>query len=208
MKPNGKIDSCRTLLLSAFIAFSSFSMAESEGRTGWTVLVADGVGLENFERIGSANWRIDDDAIAADDGGAGFLVSKQSYKDFVLEAEFWADPTTNSGIYFRCADAGTITDTSCYEANIFDQRPEAQFGTGAIVHISPVTQPYPVGGRWNTVRITAIGSHLTVTLNGVQTANVRDTKLHKGVIALQYGLLSNDARGGAIKWRKVEVKPL
>jgi hypothetical protein len=208
MKWNGKTGSGRRLLLSALIAFAPLSIAQSDGRTGWTTLIANGSGLENFDVVGGANWRIDDDAIVADDGSAGFLVTKQTYKDFALEIEFWADATTNSGIYFRCADAATITDTSCYEANIFDQRPEAQFGTGAIVHIAPVAQPYPAGERWNTLRITAIGSHLTVTLNGVQTANVRDTKLHNGVIALQYGVLPNDVRGGAIKWRKVEVKPL
>ena len=208
MKRNGKMGLRHFLLLSASIALSPFSIAQSEGRTGWTTLIANGSGLENFDIVGGANWRIDEDAIVADDGSGGFLVTKQPYKDFVLEVEFWADATTNSGIYFRCEDASTITDTSCYEANIFDQRPEAQFGTGAIVHISAVAQPYPAGEQWNTLRITAIGSHLTVTLNGVQTANVRDTKLRKGVIALQYGVLPNSVRGGAIKWRKVEIKPL
>ena len=31
------------------------------------------------------------------------------------------DSTANSGVFLRCQDPGTITDTSCYEANIFDK---------------------------------------------------------------------------------------
>ena len=29
-----------------------------------------------------------------------------------------------------------MTDRTCYEANIFDQRPDPSFGTGAIVHLA------------------------------------------------------------------------
>jgi hypothetical protein len=36
--------------------------------------------------------------------------------------EFWASDDANSGIFLRCQDPTTITDRSCYEANIFDQR--------------------------------------------------------------------------------------
>lgn len=188
----------------------SLALSGQTQPTGWKTLIEDGIGIENFQQVGNANWRVEDEALVADDGSPGFLVTPDSYKDFVLTAEFWADETTNSGIYFRCKDAVAITDTNCYEANIFDRRPEPRFGTGAIVHLAPVSAAaYAAGGRWNTLRITAIGSHLTVTLNGVQTANVRDTKLSKGPIALQYGFLPPDnTRGGAIKWRKVEVKPL
>jgi|KBSSwiStaDraftv2_1062776.scaffolds.fasta_scaffold144367_2 hypothetical protein len=183
--------------------------AQPSQKSGWITLIANGNGIENFESVGDANWRTEGDAIVADNGSGGFLVTKQSYKDFLLVAEFWADDNTNSGIYFRCAKADAITDTSCYEANIFDQRPEAKFGTGAIVHIAPITELHASGKRWNTLRITAIGSQLTVVLNDVQTANVRNTNLVKGPIALQYGTLPpNDARGGAIKWRKLEIKPL
>lgn len=183
--------------------------AHAQSAAGPTVLIDNGVGIENFMPVGDANWRVEDDALVADDGAGGFLVTKQSYQNFILTAEFWADDNTNSGVYFRCANADVITDTSCYEANIFDQRPEAQFGSGAIVHIAPVTELHATGKRWNTLRVSAIGASLAVVLNGVQTVNVRDTQLRKGPIALQYGILPpNNTRGGVIKWRRVEIKPL
>jgi hypothetical protein len=180
----------------------------SEG--GWVTLIDGGKGLDNWDRVGDANWRVEDNAIVADKGKGGFLVSKSSYKDFQLRAEFWADHNTNSGIYMRCADPKVITDKSCYEANIFDQRPDPTYGTGGVVHLAPVSQPMPkAGGKWNTYEITAKGPQLVVVLNGVQTAKLDDKQFAQGPIALQYGSLPPKGEpGGAIKWRKVQIRPL
>src|ERR1700704_3733547 len=90
---------------------------------GWTTLVDGDKGLENFNRQGDANWRAEDGAIVADKGKGGFLVTKNSYKDFKIHAEFWADHTTNSGIFIRAANPAKIGADSSYEVNIYDQRP-------------------------------------------------------------------------------------
>ena len=73
----------------------------SDSDAGWVTLIDGTRGMENFERVGEANWRTEDGAIVADKGKGGFLVSKNAYKDFQLRAEFWADHTTNSGIFMR-----------------------------------------------------------------------------------------------------------
>ncbi|HVR17949.1 MAG TPA: DUF1080 domain-containing protein, partial [Candidatus Limnocylindrales bacterium] len=86
--------------------------------------------LDNWNRIADANWRAEDGAIVADKGKGGHLVSQNSYKDFQIRAEFWADHTTNSGIFFRISDPKTIGSKSAYEANIYDQRPDPEYGTG------------------------------------------------------------------------------
>jgi hypothetical protein len=176
---------------------------------GWTTLIDGEKGLENFTRVGDANWRAEGGAIVADKGKGGFLLSKTSYKDFELRAEFWADHNTNSGIYMRCADPKNLTDKSCYEANIFDQRPDPTYGTGGIVHIGKVQPIYKAGGKWNTYEITARGPKLTVVLNGEKTVEIEHKQFAAGPIALQYGTLPpKGAPGGAIKWRKVQVKQL
>jgi hypothetical protein len=64
------------------------------------------------------------------------------------------------------------------------------------------------GGRWNTYEITAKGPALVVVLNGVKTVDVQDGKFAQGPFALQFGNGPKDAPGGAIKWRKVQVRPL
>ena len=65
---------------------------------GWITLIDGNTGLENWNRIGDANWRAEGGAIVADKGKGGFLVSKNSYKDFEIRAEFWAEANTNPNL--------------------------------------------------------------------------------------------------------------
>ena len=174
------------------------------GNSGWTTLIDGERGLENWNRVGDANWRAQDGAIVADrktDKPPSFLVSRNSYKDFQTRIEFWASDDANSGIYMRCSDARPITDKTCYEANIFDQRPDPSYGTGAIVHHAAVKPMPKAGGKWNVYDITAKGDHLTVVLNGQKTAELRHSQFASGPLALQYG-------SGVVKFRKVQIRPL
>lgn len=189
-----------TVLASAYVSFGQSD--------GWVTLIDGAKGLDNWNRVGDANWRAEDGAIVADKGKGGYLVSKNSYKDFQIRAEFWADHTTNSGIFLRAADPKKIGADTAYEVNIFDQRPDPSYGTGGIVNVAKVDPMPKAGGKWNTYEITARGTNLVVVLNGQKTADVNDSKLAQGPFALQFGNGAKDAPGGAIKWRKVEIKPL
>ena len=126
-------------------------------------------------------------AIQATRGGKdpSYLVSKASYRDFELRAEFWSSDDANSGVFLRCQDRGNVTDENCYEANIFDQRPDPTYGTGAIVKVAKVSPMPRAGDRWNVMEVTARGTRLTVTLNGQKTVEVDDSKLASGPIALE-----------------------
>lgn len=160
--------------------------------------------IKNWNRVGDANWRIYRGTVMADakkSKPGAFLVSKNAYKDFQLRVEFWSSPDANSGIYMRCADPKKITDRTCYEANIYDQRPDPSFGTGALVHIATVHPMPKAGGKWNTYEITVEGDRISVWLNGQLTVDVVDKKLASGPIALQYG-------AGAVRFRNVQVRHL
>src|SRR4029079_11849702 len=151
-----------------------------------------------------SNWRVEDGAIAVDKmkgKEAGYLVSKNSYKDFVVYVEFMPTHDANSGIYFRCLDPKKITDRTCYEANIFDERSDPSYGTGALTRYGEVSPMRKAAGKWNTYEVTANGRDITVVLNGQTTAKMRNGMFDEGPIVLQHG-------AGAIKFRKVEVKPL
>ncbi len=189
---------------------SSGTSASSSAGSGWQTLVDGEAGLANWNPVGDANWRVEGGAIVADHGKGGYLVSKQSYQDFEIRAEFYAEAETNSGVYFRCADPAKISSELCYEANIWDIRPDPKYGTGAIVNVAAVPVPLvnKAGGKWNTYEITARGQQLTVKLNGVQTVSAQDAKHAAGPFALQYGAGVNGAEGGPIKWRKVQIRPL
>ncbi len=194
------------LLAAALTAFGCAQMSDMLG-TGWVTLIDGDKGLDNFNRVGDANWRAEDGAIVADKGKGGFLVTKNSYKDFQLKAEFWAGLNANSGIYMRCANPAVITDKSCYEANIYDERADPSFGTGAIQHITKASPMLKAGGKWSTYEITVKGTQITLMLNGVRTAEGTDSKLASGPIALQFGSHGKEP-GGVIKYRKLEIKPL
>ena len=192
----------RVAAVALVAALSGCATGGREG--GWITLVDGTKGLENFNRVGEANWTATDGAIQATQGGktAAYLVSKNSYRDFMMRVEFWASDDANSGVFMRCQDPGKITDENCYEANIFDQRSDPTYGTGAIVKVAPVAAPMPkAGGKWNTYEITMRGTRLVVVLNGQKTVDFQDSKLASGPFALQWGR-------GTIKFRKVEIKPI
>jgi Domain of Unknown Function (DUF1080) len=195
-------------LLFAGLAVSAF--AQTSGAGAPVALIDGAKGLENWNQTGEANWRVEDGAIVADKGKGGYLISKKSYKDFHISAEFWADHTTNSGIFIRISDPdpSKVGAKNSYEVNIFDQRPEPAYGTGAIVFFATVSPMPKAGGKWNTFEITAKGEQLTVLFNGVQTVNLRNGMFVEGPFALQYGGGANNTPGGAIKWRKVQIREL
>jgi hypothetical protein len=191
------------LIAAAFAAMQFSPPASSQTGDGWTVLL-DAKTMGEWDMVGETNWRLEDGAVVADkvtSKGAAHLVSKKSYKDFMLHIEFWASDDANSGIFLRCADPKNVGDRTCYEANIFDQRKDPTYGTGGIVHFVEVDPMPKAGGKWNTFEITAKGRQITVVLNGQKTAVLHNGLFAEGPFTLQHG-------AGVIKFRKVAIKPL
>jgi hypothetical protein len=112
------------LIGAAALQFSSVASGQSDG---WVTLV-DGTRMGDWTEVGKANWAMKDGALVADKITEGkdpsYLVSKESYKDFQIKAEFWADDDANSGIFIRCDESAKIDAKICYEVNIFDKRPD------------------------------------------------------------------------------------
>lgn len=191
------------LIVVVFAAVYLSPQASGQTGPGWITLL-DGKNMGDWDRAGEANWRIEDGAVVADKKtgkGNAYLVSKKSYKNFQIYAEFWASHDANSGIFMRCQDVKKIGDTTCYEANIFDQRKDPTYGTGALVKFAEVAPMPKAGGKWNTYEITVKGRHIVLVLNGQKTVDTQNGLFAEGPFALQYG-------SGAIKFRKVAIKPL
>ena len=177
--------------------------ASGQSGPGWVTLL-DGKTMGDWDRVGETNWRLEDGAVVADkltSKDAAHLVSQKSYKNFQIHAEFWASDDANSGIFLRCSDAKKPGANTCYEVNIFDQRLDQTYGTGAIVDFTEVNPMPKAGGKWNTFEITANGRDITVVLNGQKTAVLRNNLWPTGPITLQHG-------AGVIKFRKVAINEL
>ena len=186
------------LLLFGLAGIERPSTVFAQAAAGWTTLL-DGTNWNQFTPIGMANWHVVDGTVQADNGMAGFLVSKASYGDFELKAEFWASPDANSGIFIRCENPKEVTAMNAYEVNIFDTRPDQTYRTGGIVDVAKPMSMMNAANRWNTMEITAKGPRLTVRLNGTPMVDVQDMKHARGPFALQ-------GSAGTIRWRNVQIR--
>jgi hypothetical protein len=173
------------------------SPQDAEIASDWATLF-DGTGLTSWTQVGDANWQIVGNAVQADSGN-GFLSTRASYGDFDLELEFFVSPDANSGVFVRCENPADIGAATCYEVNIYDQRPDPKYRTGAIVDFAEPAVWIDTGGRWNTYAISARGPRLMVTLNGQQTVDVENDRFIAGPIALQYG-------AGTVMFRNVRIR--
>jgi hypothetical protein len=205
----------RRLFHAAILALAAPSLAapgRGRAQSGFQPMF-NGRDLSGWEPIGNANWRWEDGAVVAD-RGVGFLVSTREYANFRLRTEFFAETHTNSGIFIRATNPTTVNAANSYEVNIWDERPEPRFGTGAIVDIAAVDPMPRAGGRWNSFDITANGEVLTVVLNGQTTVpGVRSNRHARGRIALQHAASVPGADGqpndrGVIRFRNLEIQVL
>ena len=88
------------LLIGTAVLYAGAASGESDG---WITLL-DSTNKGEWSEVGKANWDMKDGALVADklDGkDLSYLVSKNSYKDFEIRAEFWVDDAANSGIFIR-----------------------------------------------------------------------------------------------------------
>jgi 3-keto-disaccharide hydrolase len=184
------------------VAFTLLGCASAPSGPGWITLIDGENGLQNFTRLGDANWTASQGAIWADRKNskeAGILLSKDSYTDFEIYAEYWADEDANSGIYIRIMNQKVVNTKAAYEVQIWDKSPG--MATASVMPPAKAAPTFKAAGKWNTFEITAKGPRMTVKMNGEQAVDVNDTSFSAGPIGLQYN-------AGTIKFRKVMIKPL
>jgi hypothetical protein len=160
--------------------------------------------LNNWTQVGAAIWKVSERQISvADPKADGFLVTKEKYSNFKLSLEFWVDEKVNSGVFIRCSDADKITPFNCYEMNIWDKHPKQEYRTGSIVtFVSPPLAQVKTVNKWNKYEIIADQNNILVTVNGIVTARLEDTKHSSGYIALQ------SANNGSVRFRNIILEEL
>jgi hypothetical protein len=109
-------------------------------------------------------------------GGMGlFWYAAKEYGDFVLELEYrCADRTTNSGVFLRVPGVPVSDDYiyHSFEVQIDDAASEAIHQTGGVYDAEgPTELASKPPGQWNHYRITFVGNHITVELNGQQVVD-------------------------------------
>ena len=157
--------------------------ASAPQRYGVSVTLVDGTSLDAFgvqhaER--PMGWSIEDGAIT-NQRGANNLVSKATFGDFKVVAEYKLAPESNSGIYLR----------GRYELQILDDFGKTD-GRADLGHMAiygrkaPDTNASLAPGEWQRTEIVLVGNRVTVTLNGTR---IHDNAVIEGITG---GALDND----------------
>lgn len=189
-----------------------------ELNTSESVSLMPGPGLEGWTVIGGAEYRREEGDIVGQvpEGGLGrnsFLRTNRTYTDFVFETEVKVEVTGNSGIQFRSAQRDGDGVVFGYQAEIDCSNRRWSggiYGESFAGWLDPVKDDDPAGqaafriDEWNHYRIEAIGDHLSVWVNGVQTANLVHDQLKQGFIALQV----HGGGQGAFRWRNPRIREL
>lgn len=130
---------------------------------------------------GASHWEVVAGLLFPCGEPAGYLTSKESFKDFILDVDFRTGEDTNSGVFIRSPDGA-----GGYEVQIWKAQPQG-YNTGSIVGAAKTDVDYKfIPGQWNHYEISADGDRLVVVLNGTKTLDIHDSKFSDGRIRLQY----------------------
>ena len=169
---------------------------------------------------GSAPYAVLDGAIVGTTVAGSpnsFLAHEEQFGDFVLEFEVKQEVApTNSGVQFRSLARpdvmeGRVHGYQCeidpsdrgWTGGIYD---EARRGWLYPLSLNPAARTLYQYGRWNHIRIEAIGSSIRTWVNGVATAHVIDDLTPSGLIALQVHSVSKPEEAGRrIFWRNIRI---
>lgn len=157
-------------------------------------------GSEDWVVTGKPSWEYDNGIlIGTSMGSTGFVMTKNTYSNFVLTLEFYPDELVNSGVFVRCKNS-VISNTDCYEMNIWDIHPNQKFRTGSIVTRTEPLAFVNTVGKWNTYKIVCDGNEIKTWINDQLTADILNDELVEGYIALQV------AEPGRIRFRNIKLK--
>jgi hypothetical protein len=162
--------------------------ANRESQSAGWIQLFNGRDLAGWEPIGNAKWTVEDGlliGVQGNNNAPGDLLTKTDYKDFLLNVTYKAEWPANSGVWFRYQSAG-----QAYQADILEWKEPVAFSgtlycTGKMFLARNTDRDLEKRDGWNTLVIRAQGDHLQVSLNGHQTADVRDTTSDTGKIGFQ-----------------------
>ncbi|SHM40778.1 protein of unknown function [Salegentibacter salegens] len=178
---------------------------------------------ENFsgwsQKNGNAKYGLEDGVIVGTTVPGtpnSFLATDKKYGDFILELDFKADPSMNSGIQIRSKSKPQYQNNRVHGYQV-EIDPSDRAWSGGIYDEARRGWLYPMSlntsaknsykkDDWNHYRIEAIGDTIQTWVNGVAAANLVDDKTHEGFIALQVHSIGNDeAPGKQIRWKNVRI---
>lgn len=176
--------------------------------------------LDGWQQLGGqAIYQVEDDQIVGTtvaNTPNSFLSTKKKYGDFILEFEILLDPSLNSGVQIRSNSLATYQKGRVHGYQV-EMDPSPRAFSGGIYDEGRRGWLYPLSrnekgrhafqnGRWNKVRVEAIGQSIRTWINGIQCAYLIDDWTAEGFIALQvHSIHKNDTPGAQVRWRNLRI---
>ena len=156
------------------------ALTEQEKQEGWKLLW-DGKTGDGWRSIGkdvfpAQGWEIKDGVLTVQPknpkGTGGDIITKETYTNFILKADFMLTPAANSGIKYLFdpkVNGGTTPEYQVLDA----AHPDAAKGRdgnrkiGSFYDVMPAVNAHPKPlGEWNSAMIVCKGKHVEHWLNG------------------------------------------
>jgi len=200
-------------------------LTEEEAAQGY-ILLFDGQTLDGWATTGNRDgWTVENGAILNRVQGGGYLYRADLWDNYVLCLDFMVDAGTNSGVFFRWKDLGN--DLTGIEMQVLDSaaaNPPSKWDCGSIYDIiAPSRNTMKPSGEWNTAKIVAVDSLITVYLNGEPISGMdlsRWTEAGKNPdgtgnkFPVAYATLVGPSyiglqdHGSPVRYRNIKIKPL
>ena len=175
--------------------------------------------------VGSVTgYGVEDGAIVCKPKGGGNLYTAHQFGDFIFRFEFKLDPGANNGIAIRAPLKGNAAYAGM-EIQVIDDLDKRWANLqpwqvhGSIYHLVAAKKGHlKPAGEWNTQDIRAVGTKITVVLNGVtivdadldevrKTVDPKIVAKHPGIDRM-IGHIGFLGHGDRVDFRNLRVKPL
>lgn len=211
--------------------------AEPNADTGWVNLF-NGKDLDGWvARGGKAKYSVENGELvgrSVPNTPNSFLCTAKSYRDFILELEFKADPNLNSGVQVRSEvveDGKTVKSAGKtikgspggkvfgYQIEIDPDVKRGRLWTGGIYDESrrawlkdlkdnEAARKAFKGGEWNHLRIECKDDDIKTWINGVAAAELHDDATPTGFIGLQVHGVKDKKEPLEVRFRDIKIKEL
>ncbi len=158
------------VFLISLFAFSTVTTLQAGPPKGFVALF-NGKNLDGWQAKKNG-WAVEDGVLVRKPG-SGYIWTKKSYGDFVLDLEVKVSRGCNSGIFFRTDPKNAVQGG--FEIQVFDTTGKTKLGKhdhGALYDaLAPSANPAKPVGDWDHFIITCKGPKITVSINGKQVVN-------------------------------------
>jgi len=216
-----------TLLIGALALLPILAIAQTKNEKSdekGFVPLFDGKSLNGWKLVRGhgPGYVVKDNTIVCPKDGGGNLYAEKEYANFVLRFEFKTEPGGNNGVGIRAPYEGDAAYQGM-EIQILDDGHEMYKGKirseqhhGSVYDVIPARTGYlKPAGEWNNEEITANGSRIRVTLNGVIILDADLNIVQEESVLKKHPGLKNKSghigflgHGSLVEFRNIRIKAL